>query len=67
MSGTNLQPKYDQPCRLCGGRDLELSYTQGNADEFLFYRCRDCSLVNYNLATGLNQEKYAEVFYDPFG
>ena len=58
-------PAYNQPCRLCGSHSLELFYKQGNADEYRFYRCRDCQLVNYDLATGLNQEKYAEEFYDP--
>jgi len=56
---------YDEPCRLCGERGLKLFYTQGNADEFHFYRCPRCRLVNYDLSPGMNQEKYAEVFYDP--
>ena len=56
---------YDKPCRLCGAQGLKLCYTQGNIDVFRFYRCPQCLLVNYDLATGLNQEKYAQVFRDP--
>jgi SAM-dependent methyltransferase len=44
---------------------LDLFYTQGDAHQFRFYRCRDCLLVNYDLSAGLNQAKYAEVFHDP--
>jgi SAM-dependent methyltransferase len=50
---------------LCGAQGLKLCYTQGNSDEFRFYRCPQCLLVNYDLATGLNQEKYAQIFRDP--
>jgi SAM-dependent methyltransferase len=47
------------PCRLCGSSRLRLFYTQGNDDQYLFYRCSYCQMVNYDLAGGLNQEKYA--------
>ena len=50
---------------MCGSEDLRLFYTQGNRDEFRFYRCRRCRLVNYDLSTGLNQEKYAVAAPDP--
>jgi len=53
-------------CRLCGETDLTLYYTQGNQDEFRFYRCPVCRLVNYDLSSGLDQEKYAREFVDPF-
>ena len=33
-------------CRLCGGSDLTLYYTQGDRDQFRFYRCQACGLVN---------------------
>ena len=52
-------------CRLCGSRDLKLYYTQGSSDQYRFYRCASCKLVNYDLSTGLSQEKYAEVYVDP--
>lgn len=52
-------------CRLCGAENLPLEYTQGNRDEFRFYRCPVCKLVNYDLAGGLDQEKYAETYIDP--
>ncbi len=53
-------------CRLCGSNNMKLHYTQGNNDEYKFYLCDDCGLVNYDLSGGLNQEKYAEVYNDPF-
>lgn len=52
-------------CRLCGYSPLKPFYTQGNSDEFAFHRCPNCRLVNYHLADGLDQEKYAVVFVDP--
>jgi SAM-dependent methyltransferase len=55
----------DFPCRLCGGRRLYLYYTQGNDGRFRYYRCPDCTLVNYDLATGLDQAQYAAEFVDP--
>ena len=54
-----------QQCRVCQSNDLRLFYTQGNQDEFRFYRCNKCKLVNYDLGAGLNQEKYADKFIDP--
>jgi SAM-dependent methyltransferase len=45
-------------CKLCGERDLELFYTQGDRDQFRFYRCRRCTLVLYDTSTGINQAKY---------
>ena len=49
-------------CRVCGGEDLKLFYTQGHEDQFRLYKCRNCGLVNLDM-TGLNllehQEKYA--------
>jgi SAM-dependent methyltransferase len=55
----------DFPCRLCGGRRLYLYYTQGNDGRFRYYRCPDCALVNYDLATGLEQAQYTTEFIDP--
>jgi SAM-dependent methyltransferase len=52
-------------CRLCGGSDLRPCYTQGNRDEFRFFRCRTCRLVNYDLSTGIDQAKYSRNLSDP--
>lgn len=52
-------------CRLCQSDRLRLFYTQGHHDEFRFYRCENCGLVNYDLAGGLDQAKYAREFVDP--
>lgn len=60
---TTSEPSF--PCRLCGSLRLRLFYTQGNEDQYRFYRCADCRLVNYDLAGGLNQEKYADTRIAP--
>lgn len=52
-------------CRLCGSGDLVLAYTQGDAGQYHFYRCRSCRLVNYDLRGGLDQGKYEEVSASP--
>jgi len=45
-----------------------LFYTQGNSDQYRFYRCENCGLVNLDLS-GLdhreNQEKYAREYPNP--
>lgn len=55
-------------CRLCKGTDLNFYYSQGSKNEFHFYKCNHCGLVNLdisNLNTISNQEKYAIDFLDP--
>jgi SAM-dependent methyltransferase len=53
-------------CRLCGADSLYPLFKQGDRGQFIFYRCRSCSLVNYDFSEqGLNQEKYAEIYIDP--
>ncbi len=52
-------------CRLCGSKNIYLYYTVGNRQQFKYYRCRECDLVNYDITGGLNQEKYADEFVDP--
>ncbi len=52
-------------CRLCGGNDLRLLYTQGRGDSYRFYRCRTCRLVNYDLSAGIDQSKYSRNLSDP--
>lgn len=52
-------------CRLCGSNDLKLYYTQGNNEEYKFYKCRNCKLVNYDLAAGLDQSKYSHEYISP--
>ncbi len=65
----HLTPDIPAPagmaCRLCGSHELLLDYTQGNHDEFRFYRCPRCQLVNYDISAGLDQEKYERVHPDP--
>lgn len=52
-------------CKLCGERDLPLFYTQGNDDQYRFYRCPRCALVLYDTRTGVNQAKYVMARIDP--
>ncbi len=52
-------------CRICGSTDLYYFYSQGNESQFKYYRCRECSLVNYDLSGGLDQEKYTVDYVDP--
>jgi SAM-dependent methyltransferase len=57
--------RADFQCRLCGGGDLRLYYTLGNAGQFRYFKCEKCALVNYDLRTGLDQEQYTREFIDP--
>jgi 2-polyprenyl-3-methyl-5-hydroxy-6-metoxy-1,4-benzoquinol methylase len=55
-------------CRLCKSEDLYLFYKQGNKDQFNYYKCENCSLVNLDITvlnTVKNQEKYAHDFIAP--
>jgi len=52
-------------CRLCGGSDLKIYYTQGDRDQFRFHKCETCRLVNLDLSEGMDQAKYTDVFIDP--
>ena len=52
-------------CRLCGHDDLRLYYTLGNDGRFKYYKCGSCTLVNYDLATGLDQTQYEASHLDP--
>jgi 2-polyprenyl-3-methyl-5-hydroxy-6-metoxy-1,4-benzoquinol methylase len=52
-------------CRLCGTRGLPLFYTQGDRDQYHFFRCPRCRLVVYDTRAGVNQEKYILRAVDP--
>ncbi len=51
----------DFPCRLCGAAALTPYYTLGRHGEFTYFRCPECTLVNYDLSGGLDQEQYIEL------
>ncbi|MBU0674526.1 MAG: class I SAM-dependent methyltransferase [Proteobacteria bacterium] len=56
-------------CRLCNDTNLSIYYRQGNKDQFIFYKCNNCKLVNLDLANLNhinNQKKYATEYIDPF-
>jgi SAM-dependent methyltransferase len=50
-------------CRLCGNEKLKLYYSQGNKDQYKFYKCNVCGLVNYDLTHGQDQAKYSTDSY----
>jgi SAM-dependent methyltransferase len=55
-------------CRLCGNSELKLFYTQGNINQFKYYKCPNCGLINLdldNLSIENHQEKYVDSFPDP--
>jgi SAM-dependent methyltransferase len=52
-------------CKLCGTSNLPLYYTQGERDQYRFFRCPTCALVVYDTSTGVNQEKYILHTVDP--
>jgi len=52
-------------CKLCGTGTLPLFYTQGNEDQYGFYRCPTCRLVVYDTSTGVSQEKYILTAVNP--
>ncbi|HEX7025812.1 MAG TPA: class I SAM-dependent methyltransferase [Gammaproteobacteria bacterium] len=52
-------------CRLCGGSDLFFFFAGGGNQEFKYYRCQDCKLVNYDLSTGHDQSKYSATYISP--
>ena len=52
------------PCRLCGSAALRPYYRLGHHDQFKYFRCPTCALVNYDLSGGLDQNQYIELI-DP--
>ena len=55
----NLQTNFT--CRLCGDTDLKLFYSLGQRGQFKYFRCRNCTLVNYDLSGGLDQSQYIDL------
>lgn len=53
-------------CGICGSKVLSRYYTQGQRDQFVFYRCGRCGGVTLDSQIEPNQEKYAEHITDPF-
>ena len=55
------KPKAPFRCRLCGSSDLHLYYTLGAREQFHYYKCGSCRLVNYDISGGLDQTQYTEM------
>lgn len=53
-------------CRICKSDDLRYYYSQGDKNQYKFYKCRNCGLVNYDLEGGLDQEKYGGTYISPY-
>lgn len=49
------------PCRLCGAQNLVPYFALGRRGQFQYYRCPRCTLVNYDLSGGLDQDQYIEL------
>ena len=55
-------------CRICGSEELSLFYKQGSNDQFEFYKCGNCKLVNLdleNISITDNQQKYTTDYQPP--
>ncbi len=55
-------------CRICNAQNLKLYYVQGDRDQFKYYKCSNCGLVNLdlaNMAITQSQQKYADRFKPP--
>jgi 2-polyprenyl-3-methyl-5-hydroxy-6-metoxy-1,4-benzoquinol methylase len=52
-------------CRLCGSDDLVLWMRDGRNRDLNFYRCRNCTLWNYDLDCGVDQNQYTETYVSP--
>lgn len=52
-------------CRVCESDKLSFYYATGDLRQYKYYICDDCTAVNYDLAGGLNQEKYTESYLEP--
>ena len=52
-------------CRICNSENLNLFYQQGNNNQFKYYKCRNCGLVNLDL-TGLEITEYQHKYFGRF-
>ena len=53
-------------CRLCGSSQLRPWMTDGRNRDLVYYKCGECSLWNYDLDCGVDQEQYTEVYISPY-
>ncbi len=54
-------------CRLCNSRNLSLFYAQGDQNQYKFYKCHNCGLVNLDLSSidiCINQRKYEQITFE---
>lgn len=51
-----------ESCRLCGGDRLVVWMREGRNRDLLYYKCRDCSLWNYDLDCGTDQTQFTEEY-----
>lgn len=62
---SSSETKADFRCRLCSSEALYLYHVMGNDGRYRYFKCRNCKLVNYDLATGLAQAHFDEPDKDP--
>ena len=56
-----MKTSPDFACRLCGHAGLQPFYSLGQNGEFKYFRCLNCTLVNYDLSGGLDQRQYIDL------
>ena len=54
-----------EQCRLCGSNELRPWMTDGRNRDLVYYKCGVCSLWNYDLDCGVDQEQYTEIYVSP--
>ena len=55
-----------EECRLCGCDKLSPWMMDGRNRDLVYYKCGECSLWNYDLECGVDQEQYTEVYISPY-
>ena len=52
-------------CRLCGSNNLVPWMTEGRYQDLIYYKCKACTLWNYDLDCGLDQAQYTVEYISP--
>lgn len=54
-----------ETCRLCGSANVIPWMTEGRHQDLIYYKCKGCTLWNYDLECGLDQAQYTENYVSP--
>lgn len=69
MKPKPLFKKENMNCRVCNSSELDLYYALGSNNQYHYYKCSNCKLVNLDLdgiKLSENQNKYSLKYKDPF-